>query len=89
MDIKTWIYRQGKLCCQFRLLVRTLFIGPFVQPEGGKGMGLRRWMGGIVILASCKYHLKYSKIWCNIQVIIYRFTYNIIKIMKLILHANN
>ena len=36
MDIEyTWILRQGKNCCQFRLLTWTSHIGQFVHPVGG------------------------------------------------------
>ena len=36
MDIDyTWILRQGKYCCQFRLLTWTSHIGQFVHPVGG------------------------------------------------------
>ena len=56
-------------CHQFRLLIWNSLIDQFVHPVG---MGLLKWMGGIVGLASCEYHFyKYIKIWCNIQVIIY------------------
>ena len=39
MDIGyTWIYGQGKICCHFRLLMWTSFIGPFVHPVGEEGI---------------------------------------------------
>ena len=40
----TWIYLQGKICSQFRLLVWTSFIGRFVYHEGMGKMG--GWGGG-------------------------------------------
>ena len=40
MDIEyTWILWQGKNCRQFMLLTWNLFIGQFVHPVGGYGMG--------------------------------------------------
>ena len=42
--------------CQYRLLFPPSFIGQFVYPLGGKGMGKRRWREGIVILALYKFH---------------------------------
>ena len=68
-----------KIGRQFILLIWTLFIGQFFHPLGGndfKGVD-----GAIVILASCEYYfiLKYMKIWCNIQVIIYRIQHGTYK----------
>ena len=40
-------------CHQFRLLIWNSLIDQFVHPVG---MGLLKWMGGIVSLASCEYH---------------------------------
>ena len=34
-----WILRQGKNCRQFSLLTGNSFIGQFVHPVGGEGMG--------------------------------------------------
>ena len=37
-------------------------------------MGYRGWLGGFVIYAiGCNTLLKYMKIWCNIQLIVYRW----------------
>ena len=51
MDIMTW-----ENCLQFRLLAWTSFIGQFIHPVGGEWIRLRVWIGGIVILASYKFH---------------------------------
>ena len=68
-----WIYNirgcidRGK-CRHFRLLTLALFIGQFVNPEEEKGLvGEHHYLSTIIAL------LEYMKIWCNIQVIIYRF----------------
>ena len=40
MDIGyTWIFWQGKICRQFRLLIWASFIGQFVHQIGVEGMG--------------------------------------------------
>ena len=40
MDVKyMWILGQGNNCRQFMLLFSLSFIGQFVDPVGGKGMG--------------------------------------------------
>ena len=36
------------------------FIGQFVHPVGG--VGLRWWIGGIVILVSCEHHFKHENL---------------------------
>ena len=43
--------------CQFRCLTRTSLIGQFVYPVGEERIGKMWRMGGIVILASYKFHL--------------------------------
>ena len=44
----------GENCRQFRLKFSLAFIGQAVYPVGGEGMGYRREMGEIVILARYK-----------------------------------
>ena len=40
MDIGyTWIYGQGKIGCQFSLLILTSFIGQFLHPAECDGIG--------------------------------------------------
>ena len=56
MDILT-----GK---KIRLLQWVSFIGQFVYPVEGEGMGYRVLMGGIIILASCEY--QFNKVHENL-----------------------
>ena len=51
----TLIYWQGKISCRFRLLTWTSFIDQFVHPVSWEGMG------GVVILARCKFQLTVHK----------------------------
>ena len=75
MDIwYVWIYWQVKICRHFSLLIWTSFNGQFVHPVRGiedvkKGGG---WRVSYLPAASITL-LEYIEIWCNIQVIIYRF----------------
>ena len=54
MDIEyTWIYLQGKICCQFRLLNWSSFIGQFGYPVGGE-IKVKGVDGEYRYLASCQ-----------------------------------
>ena len=51
-------------------LIWTSFIGQFVYSEGEEELSKGVWMRGIV---SCEYYfIRVQKIWCNVQIIIYR-----------------
>ena len=45
-----------KLSSSINLLIWTSFIGQYVHPVGGYGIGYSWQMGGIVILACCEYY---------------------------------
>ena len=62
----TWIHHRVYLdILTGGKIVVNLFIGQFVDPVEGEGIG---WMEAIVILATLS---EYIKTWCNIQLIIY------------------
>ena len=64
----TWILGQRKNC-QFNLETWNLFIGQFVHPVGGGGIGGR---GKSLLYPAAGFTLLGNmKIWCNIHVIIY------------------
>ena len=46
MDIEYMILYRAKFCRHIRLLIYSSFIGQYVPPVEGEGMG---WIGGIVI----------------------------------------
>ena len=58
MDAKyTWILLHVKNCRQFRLLFTQSFIGQFVYPVGGEGIGYREWKGEFLFLPSACFTL--------------------------------
>ena len=65
MDIKT----RGK-CRQFSLLTWALFMGQFVHPVGGEGMGVNN-EGDLHFTRYTFYSIEYMIIWSKIQVIIH------------------
>ena len=75
MDIGyAWIYWQEKICSQFNLLIWTSFIGQFFSSSRRGGDGDWGWIRGYHYFSQLCVSLYQStyKIWCNIQVIIYR-----------------
>ena len=58
--------------CQFRLLTQNSFIGQFVHPVRGEGIGPRVWnWENRYFRPQRVYLLQNRKIWCEISVVIY------------------
>ena len=74
-----WILLHVKNCHQFRLLFPLSFIGQFVYPVGGEGIGYREFKGNcyfsprLVSLWTCDYYLRLQrhnldKSWFTIKI---------------------